>query len=453
MADFTIRRGYNLPIEGEAERVIVETEAPTIAGVSPFELKGVKPRLLVQEKSVVKRGTPLIHDKTRPDIVLCSPVAGEVESIRYGARRSLAAIYIAVGDDEAVQHSSYRPADIRGIARDVLIRQMLAGGLWPFVRRRPFDTVADPGETPSAIFINCMSTVPLATDPEFALRGKEAEFRAGAEALTVLAAGGPVHMVVDGRVKSSIFPEIDGVQKHTFRGRHPAGLVSTHISRLAPLNTKRFVWYMNARDVVLLGAFLLVGQYSTERIVGVVGPAAKNRRYFRTHLGAWLLDLVGSDIDERAGRLPRFITGDVLTGRTVDRYGFLGLYDDMVTTVSEGGERHFLGWLWPGFSRWSASRSYLSAFLNRHHSMTTSLNGELRALVKTGDYQRVMALDVLPDFLVKAILSEDIDLMEQLGILECAPEDLALCSYICPSKIDFMGILQTGLDLMQKEIQ
>ena len=451
MQVFSIRRGYSVPIAGEAERVVEDTDPPTIAGVSPSELPGIKPRLLIREKDHVQRGTPLIQDKNRPKIVLCSPVAGQIETVRYGPRRTLAAIYISVTDDEAVQHPSYRPGEIRGIQRQTLIEQMLSGGLWPFLRRRPFDTVADPEEVPTAIFINCMNTAPLANDPEFSLKGKEAEFRAGAEALLVLAGEAPVHLAVDASVEHSVFPDVEGIKRHGFRGKHPAGLVGTHISRIAPLHGRRLVWYMNARDVILLGAFLLIGQYSTERVISVVGPAARNRRYFRTHLGAWLLDLVGADIDEKS-RLPRFISGDVLTGRTVDRFGFLGLYDDMITIVPEGGERHFLGWLKPGTDRWSSSRSYLSGFMKQRWAMNTNVNGEERALVKTGDYERVMGLDVLPDFLVKAILAGDIDLMEQLGILECSPEDFALCAYICPSKVDFMGIVRRGLEMMEKEL-
>ena len=451
MAVFTIKKGYSVPIAGEAERAIEDVDPPTIAGVSPTDLVGLKLRLLVAEKDRVKRGTPLVQDKHRPEIVLCAPVAGVVETIRYGPRRSLAAIYIAVEGDDAVQHPSFRPADVRGIGRPALVQQLLAGGLWPFLRRRPFDTIPDPTEKPDAVFVNCMNTAPLANDPEFSLRGKQAEFRAGVEALTVLADGSPVHMVLNGAVKESVFPEVDGVARHSFRGRHPAGLVSTHISRLSPLHGRRCVWYMNARDVVLLGAFLLVGQYSTERIISVVGPSARKRRYFRAHLGAWLLDLVGEEIESKDS-LPRFISGDVLTGRTVDRFGFLGLYDDMITIVPETQERQFLGWMTPGKDRWSFSRSYLSGFLKGPWAMNTNLNGEERALVKTGDYDRVVALDVLPDFLVKAILAGDIDQMEQLGILECAPEDFALCSYICPSKVDFTEVLRSGLEMMRKEM-
>ncbi|MBE7439424.1 MAG: Na(+)-translocating NADH-quinone reductase subunit A [Spirochaetales bacterium] len=448
MQTYKIKKGYDVPVRGEAQREIVNAPVSPIVGIYPADYHGIVPRLKVAVGDRVKQGGALFFDKKNPDLVVASPVSGMVRSLAYGPRRKLGAIYILPDGNDVEQFESYRPSDIPAIERDYLVRLLMRSGLWPFLRQRPFDKIADPAARISSIFINCMDTAPLAADPEFALKDRLPEFKAGVEALKILCP--TIHVVVNGKVKSSIFADTPGVNVHAFNGRHPAGLVSTHISKIDPVHSKKKVYYLNARDAVMIGQFLLTGQYNAERVVAVAGEGATDRRYFRTHIGAWLVELIGTNVT--AGEM-RFINGNLLTGKAVDRFGFVGAYNDLVTVIPEGRERHFLGWLMPGFSYPSFSRAFVSAFLpRRSFQYNTSLNGEHRALVKTGDYEKVVALDVLPDQLVRAILVEDLDMMEQLGLLECAPEDFALCSYICVSKTDFCGIVEQGLELLEKEL-
>ncbi len=450
MKTYNIRKGYDIPIAGEAKQEIADAPAPTSVGIHPIAFRGLKPRLLVKTGDTVKTGTPLFQDKSRPEIQFCSPAAGTVADIVYGARRAIESIQITPAGEEHEQHESFGPGDIASIKRDDLVKLLLKGGMWPYLRQRPFDKIPDADSVPHSIFVNCMDTAPLAGDPEFALAGKGPEFKAGVDALKILAGEGDVHVVADGNARDSEFLKVEGVKKHRFKGAHPAGLVGTHISYLDPLLGGKTVWYLNARDVVLLGSFLLVGRYPTERIVTVAGPGLTEAKYLRTTIGAQVAGLIGDILGE--GEL-RVISGNVLTGRHIILDNYVGFYDDQITVLNEDRERRFIGWMLPGLRRWSYSKAFLSAILpGEKFPMTTNQNGEHRGLVKTGDYEKMVTLDVLPDFMVKAILADDIDMMEQLGILECSPEDFALCSYICPSKTEFTEIIQQGLDMMEKEM-
>ena len=449
MKTHKVRRGYNLPIVGAPTEETADAPRPSTFAVRPTEFRALKPRLHVKVGDTVKIGTTLFVDKARPEIRFASPAAGRVHDIQYGHRRAIERISIQSSSDDFVQFENFRPGEISKVSRERLVEHLLEGGVWPFLRRRPFDIVARPDDEPTSIFVNCMDTAPLAANPEFALKGKFPEFEAGIEAMRVLCSR--VHVVVSGDVQKSIFSDAKGVELHRFSGRHPAGLVSTHIERIDPITAPtRCVWYINARDLVQIGSYLLVGQYPTERVVALAGPGIKHRRYLHARAGASVESLVAADLE--AGE-QRIVSGNVLTGKKVQKEESLGFYDDLITVIPEGREQHFIGWMLPGFFRPTWSRAFASALLPiKEFSMHTNRNGEGRALVKTGDYRRVISLDVLPEQLVKAILAEDIELMEQLGILECAPEDFALCSYICPSKTEFTEIIQKGLDMMRAEL-
>ena len=448
MNQYKIKKGYDLPIQGQAEKSILGSTEPSRLHVHPTHFAGIKPRMLLKKGDTVKRGTPLFHDKKHPERVFVSPGAGMIEDIVLGERRALDKVTIKLSGDDTEQFRAYKKEEVSGINREDLIDHLLKGGLWPQIRQRPFSRVANPEIAPSSIFVNCMDTAPLAADPEFNLQGKTIEFQTGIEALKVLCPS--VHVVVAAGNNSSDFLKVDGVQQHSFAGKHPAGLTSTHIQRIDPIVPGKQIWYLNARDVVDIGDFLLVGQYPVERVVALAGPGAQKTGYVKTRKGAPLEDIASVAGTKESVRL---ISGNVLIGFGGSADDGLGLYDDLVTVVPEGGEERFLGWLIPGFSRPTYSRAYMAGFIpGRRLPMDTSLNGEERAFVKTGDYEKVMGVDVLPDYLTKAILIEDVERMEKLGILEVDPEDFALCAYICPSKIEFCDIISRGIDMMEAEM-
>lgn len=420
---------------------------PAFVGVCPVAFPGLKPRLDVSVDAEVKVGTRLFHDKKDPDVRFLSPAAGRVTAINYGPRRVIEEIIIATnGSNDSESFAKHDLAGIASMNRETLVAELREGGVWPFIRRRPFNKIASNEETPKSIFVNCMDTAPLANDPNFSIKDKQEAFKAGVAAMRVLC--DQVHLCMAPNAANQ-FKSIDGVSSHTFEGKHPAGLTGTHISQVSPINKGEVVWTVNARDVVLVGDLLLNGTYPTERIVAVAGPGASEPRYWRTRLGVRINDLVG---DKTADGEQRFISGNVLSGQQKNAQGFLGFYDDLITVIPEGREQHFIGWMMPGMDRPSYTRNYLSGiFGGKGFKMNTNLNGGRRTIIQSGIWDRVTSLDVFPEFLVKACLAEDIDAMERLGILECDPEDFALCTYICPSKTEVSQIIAEGLELMERE--
>lgn len=446
MGDYKIKKGYDIPILGRAEETITDLSKRPFIGVCPVEFKGIKPRLAVKVDDTVKVGTPLFHDKKTPDLQFASPASGRITAINYGPRRVIEEIIITCDDEP--QYETVAALDLNGIAqldRGDLVAKLLAGGMWPYVRQRPFNHIADPEATPKSIFVNAMDTAPLANDPGFSLQGQEAAFEAGLTALKVLS---DKVFVCTAKPKPAVFGQVDGVSYHTFSGPHPAGLVGTHIGRLDPINKGEAVWYVNARDAVLLGRYLLDGKYPVERVLAVAGPGVKQPQYVRTQQGVKLGDVLNDNLED--GEM-RIISGNVLMGDKKSADGFLGFYDDMITVLPEGREAEFLGWMMPGLNKPSFTNAYLSGFLNKRFKMTTNIQGGHRAIIQSGVYDEVVALDLFPEFLVKATLAEDIEQMEQLGILECDPEDFALATYVCPSKTEVSQIIANGLELMEKE--
>ncbi len=449
--NYKIRCGYNIPLKSVAIKRVSDAPAAAHLSVRPKEFHYVRPKLQVSEGDYVRIGSPLFFDKRHPQVLFASPAAGKVLAIQLGPRRVIERIVIENSSEDSEQWESFRPGEIGFAPREKLQALLLQAGMWPYIRQRPFDIIANPESKPVAIFVNCMDSAPLATDPSFALKERLTDFRAGLAALQVFCSR--VNVIIDGVAEdsSSVFltSAVEGLEYYSFSGPHPAGLVGTHIFHIAPLTAGKVVWYLNARDVVLIGSFFLTGRYPVERVVAIAGDGVRERHYMQTRQGIPARILLTHNMREGEQRI---ISGNLLTGLKIEEEDNIGFYDDLLTVIPEGRQRHFLGWLAPGLNKPTWSRAFLSALLPHHPlPINTNKNGELRALVKTGDYNKVMAMDILPDFLLKAILAEDIELMEQLGIYEIAPEDVALCSYLCPSKVEFTEIIRRGLDMMLEE--
>ena len=463
MKNYHIKKGYDIPLTGAAQMLLSQAPSSSKASVSIKDFHGVLPKLLVKIGDRVRAGTPLFAHKKMEELRFASPIAGKISHLEYAARRRLERIDIEVdakSPKDALVYRRFRPDSISNCKRSELVDLLLSSGMWPMLRQRPYDVIADPKSQPDAIFVNCMDTAPLAAQAEFALKKHLSEFKAGIDALRVLAGNKEqakskgVHIVVHGGSIPSPFASIEGVSLASFTGKHPAGLVSTHIRHISPLNGSKLIWYLNAHQVVDLGIFLLTGCYPTERIICLAGTGIREdqRSYYKIQRGLSLAPLLKQSLLPNVEM--RIISGNVLTGTQIQENDSLSFYDNLVTVIPEGRERILLGWMRPGLKRPTWSHSFASRFFrprNTKYSMHTNQNGELRAFTKTGDYEKVMAVDVLPSFLIKAILAEDIELMEQLGIFEVAPEDFALCAYICPSKIEFCDIVRRGLDKMLVE--
>ena len=358
-----LRKGYDIPVKGRPQEQWKTISSSSTFSVRPPEFHYVKPKLTVTVGDSVKIGSPLFLDKRRPDVQFASPAAGSVRDVQFGPRRVVERIVIdSSGAEEYEQRESFRPNEIRDLSEDRLKEHLLQSGIWPYIRQRPFDIIADPQQRPDSFFVNCMDTSPLAGNPEFALQDKKVEFQAGIEAILRLSE--EIHVVFSGEKKSSIFSDIKinnpkGVFFHSFCGPHPSGLVGSHIHRIRPLYSGKTIWYLNAHDLVSLGSFLLLGQYPSEKKIAVGGSGLRENFYCNYKAGSSLKCILSPLLREDEYRI---ISGNLLTGTKIELEDSLGFYDDLVTVIPKGGKRRFLGWLGLGCSLPTWSRTYLSSF-------------------------------------------------------------------------------------------
>lgn len=453
MAEFTIRKGYDIPLKGAARPEIQSAGRPKFVALKPTDFKGLKPRLIAQVGDAVSIGTPLVESKGDPRVVLVSPGGGKIVAINRGRRRRLEEIVIELGSDpeSAVEFPSRSLDQLRQWKNHGEIQdQMLKGGFWPRVIQRPFARIATPDIVPQAVFIAAIDTEPLSADPLLLIRDRRADFEAGVEILTKMTEG-CIHLCLP-KANENEADWVAGLKQcsvHRFSGPHPTGCFGTLIQSVEPVKRGRISWTLKAVDVADLGRFFLDGKFPTERIVALAGESIEDPRYLRTRVGAHVSSLLPKGISDSDHRI---ISGGILTGTKIHREGFLGFYHTALTVIPEGGKRRLLGWLDPGFNRSSFSRAFVSAFTNgRTYSFDTSMNGDHRALVPIGTYESVVPLDIEPTFLFKSILYGDLEEAEKLGLLEVAEEDVALCSYVCHSKMDYCSLIREALERYEKE--
>jgi len=436
-------------MEGRAENVLVRKNMSETYGVKPLDFPGLLPKLEVQEGDVVRAGTPLFYDKYRPEVKFSSPVSGEVVEIRRGERRQI--LEVVVKANGSVEYQVFGAAQPAALTRNQVVEKLLVSGVWPYIRQRPFGIVANPNDTPKAIFISCFDTAPLAPDMDFSIQGEDENFQAGIDALSKLTPG-KIHLGLNADYPAaSSFAKANGVEHHYFRGPHPAGNVGVHIHHIDPIGKGDVVWVVNPLDVVIIGRLFLKGIYDASRVIALAGSEVTSPRYYRVISGAQIDSITSGNLNSNIEL--RYISGNVLTGTKVEPFGYLGFYDNMVTVIPEGNHYEFFGWMSPGFNKFSASRTFLSRLTPwRKFKFDTNLHGGKRAYVITGQYEKVMPMDILPVHLIKAILANDIERMEQLGIYEVVEEDMALCEYVCTSKTDVQQILRKGIESLIKEL-
>ncbi|NLA49524.1 MAG: Na(+)-translocating NADH-quinone reductase subunit A [Bacteroidales bacterium] len=443
-----LKKGLDIPLPGKAEKIISAVAAPTLFAVKPVDFPGLVPKLDVRPGDSVKAGSSLFHDKLRPGILYTSPVSGTVRSVERGDRRKILEVVVERKGDEYVD---FGKADPESLTAGRIKEMLLASGLWPAVRQRPYQVVANPEDRPKAVFISGFDTAPLAPDNYFIAENSESSlFLTGIRAIGGLT-DGKVHLVLDGQKKApALLAECPGVEVSYFSGPHPAGNVGIHIHHLDPVNKGEVVWFVNLQDVIAIGRLFAEGRYYPERIVALTGSEVIKPQYYRMLSGSSVKNITKDNI--KAGKM-RYISGNVLTGIKIYEEGFLGYYDSQITVIPEGDYFELLGWAVPGMRKFSFHRAFVSnLFPSKSYNIDTNFHGGERAFVVTGKYEKVLPMDIYPMQLFKAILAEDIELMENLGIYEIAGEDVALCEFICPSKIEIQSIVRKGLDLMIKEM-
>ena len=444
-----IRRGLDVPIHGEADAsaIVDRLSAKATALLPHQEAPGLKARPLVEEGATVQVGTPLLCDRRDERVLFCSPAAGRVEAIHRGPRRVVLGIQIAVDDfDSMVDFPEINPLTADAETVREALRQ---SGFWPCLRQRPYDKVADSNESPSALFINGADSAPLAASPHTLIRGRENAFRAGLQVLRRLTEG-PVHLCTGPGEDWSAFV-VDGVQHTIFSGPHPSGLVGTHIHKLHPVGHKRKVWHIDAQSTADIGQLFLTRRIPTTRVVAVTGPAAKTPKLVRTRRGISMLELLEGEVEATEGRV---VNGSPLAGPEASPgtpAGFLGRYANQVTVLEDAVGRDLLGWALPVAGRFTQTNTLFDKFFRKRFKFDTDTNGSLRAIVPIGQYESVMPLDILPTQLVKALLSHDLELAEQLGALELAEEDMALLEFVDNSKQPLTKMLRSMLETIEKE--
>ena len=444
---YTIKKGLNLPITGQPEQVVKQApHTKNIAILGP-EYHGMKPTLKVRVGDHVKVGSVLFTDKKNEGVVFTSPACGKIIEINRGHQRSFQSIVVSVDGNDHESFKTYSHGELAGISRDEARDHLVKTGLWTGFRTRPYSKVPALGDTPNSIFVTCTDTNPLAPDMAVVLKGQENEFKAGLEIIGILTSKVYVCTNPDFTLPSSLPSKCE---VKTFKGPHPAGLAGTHIHLVDPVGKEKQVWSINMQEVIAIGRTFLTGKLDCSRIISIAGPSIKNPCLVKTTLGASTDELCQGNLKEGEARI---ISGSVLSGHHAKGpLAYLGRYSFQVSALPEGREREFLGWQKPGFNKYSIKNIFASKLSpGKKFDFTTSTEGSVRAMVPIGSYESVVPLDVEPTYLLRALFTQDTEQGQLLGVLELDEEDLALCTYVCPTKEEYGPLLRQSLTTIERD--
>jgi Na+-transporting NADH:ubiquinone oxidoreductase subunit A len=444
-ADIKLRKGLNIKLKGKAEKLLETAPTPETYAIKPTDFPGLTPKLSVKVGQSIKVGEPLFFDKYNPEIFITTPVGGNIISINRGERRKI--LEVVIQPDENAGYVEFKKADPLTLSSEEIKEQLQKSGLWPFIKRRPYGIIAKPNETPKAIFISMFDTAPLAPNFDFILNGQESTFQTGLNALSKLTSG-KIRLGINADSETKTF---QNAEINRFSGPHPAGNVGIHIHHISPINKGDIIWTINPQDVLFIGRLFETGKLDMSKIVALTGSEVEHPLYLKTKVGTKISSLVDGNLKNEKNQ--RIISGNVLTGTKISSDSYLGFYDSEVTVIPEGDEYEFMGWALPGIDKFSASKTFMSSFLpKKEYELNANLHGGERAFVMSGQYEKLVPMDILPVHLLKAIIVNDIDKMETLGIYEIIEEDFALCEYACTSKIKVQDIIRQGINTMIKEL-
>lgn len=443
-----IRKGLDINLKGKAAEELFDVKQPEIYALIPDDFHGVTPKVVVKEQEYVMAGGPLFVDKNHPEIKFVSPVSGVVTSVERGERRKVLHITVAAAEDQDFEEFGVK--SVSQMTGSQVLEALLASGLFAFVRQRPYDVIADPGSTPKAIFVSAFDTNPLAPDFEYVLKGQEKDFQTGLDALARIAR---THLGISARQTSAALTQARNVTVNVFDGPNPAGNVGVQIHHIDPVNKGEIVWTIGPEEVLFIGRLFNTGRIDLTRTIALVGSEVLNPGYCKMKIGAKLTGLFEGRV--KKGRDLRYISGNVLTGKKISPNGFLGAFATEVTVIPEGDDIHeMLGFIMPRFDQFSMNHSYFSWLTGkkREYTLDARVKGGERHMIMSNEYNKVFPMDILPEYLIKAIIAGDIDRMEALGIYEVAPEDFALCEFVDSSKLELQRIVREGLDMLRNEM-
>ena len=446
--DIRIKKGLDIKLLGEAERITTQLSVGGVYSIKPSDFHGIIPKIVAKIGAEVKAGDTLFYSKSDEQILFPSPVSGKIEEIVRGERRKVLEIKILA--DSKQEYVDFGKKQVSKMSSEEVKNYLLSSGCWPFIKQRPYDVIADPNKTPKAIFISSHASAPLSTNYDYILKRKEKELQEAVTALGKLT-DGKVHLSISENSTLSLFNNTKGIELHHLSGPHPVGNVSTQIAQINPINKGEVVWVLTPQDLVVIGELLLTGKFNAKRIIALTGSQFLKPRYITAYPGTTIRNMVDNNLNIENTRI---ISGNVLSGTQVSIDGCLGYYDNQITAIPEGNDYELFGWTKPIFNKISISRALTFSWLStkKKYNLNTNTNGEHRAFVVTGSYEEVFPLDIYPMQLLKAFIYKDLDEMEALGAYEIAPEDFALTELICVSKQPHQQIIREGLDLMKEEI-
>lgn len=441
------RKGLDINLKGKAAEELVTVKEPGFYALVPDDFPGVTPKVVVKEQEYVMAGGPLFIDKNHPEVKFVSPVSGVVTSVERGARRKVMNIVVEAAAEQ--DYEEFGKQDVARMNADRVKELLLQSGMFAFIKQRPYDVIADPAVAPRAIFVSAFDSNPLAPEFEFALKGEETNFQTGLDALAKIA---KTYLGISVKQKSAALTQAKNVTITAFDGPNPAGNVGVQINRIAPVVKGETVWTIDPQAVIFIGRLMNTGRVDMTRTVAVTGSEVLKPAYTKLRVGALLTSVFAGNVTK--DKELRYISGNVLTGKQVSPNGFLGAFHSQVSVIPEGNDIHeMLGWIMPRFNQFSVNHSYFSWLLGKkEYTIDARIKGGERHMIMSGEYDKVFPMDILPEFLIKAIIAGDIDRMEALGIYEVAPEDFALCEFVDSSKLELQRIVRAGLDMLRAEM-
>lgn len=442
-----LHKGLDINLKGKPVEELFEVKAPEIYAMIPDDFHGITPKVVVKEQDVVKAGDVLFEDKKHPEVKFVAPVSGVVTSVTRGERRKVLNISIAASKEQTFV--DFGKKDVSKMNGEEVRAALLESGLFAFFVERPYAVVADPQAQPKAIFVSAFDKNPLAANFEFVLKGQENDFQTGLNALAKIA---KTYLSICVCQKNPALTNAKNVVVNVFDGPNPSGYVGVQINHIDPINKGEIVWTIGAEEVIFIGRLFNTGCLDMTRTIALTGSEVDAPAYCKVKIGAQLTNIFAGKVD--AAKNLRYICGNVLTGRKVQPNDFLGAKATSLTVIPEGSDEHeFLGFIMPRFKQFSMNRSYFSWLQGKKEfALDARVKGGERHMIMSGEYDKVLPMDIYPEFLIKAIIAGDIDRMEALGIYEVAPEDFALCEFVDSSKLEVQRIVRQGLDMLRKEL-
>ena len=443
---FKLRKGLDINLQGKAEKKKLKLKSNGKYALLPDCFEGVVPKVVVKEGDKVKAGDALFINKNCQEMKFASPVSGTVTAVERGERRKVLAVKVQA--DATQVFTDFGVKDVASLTGEQVKEALLEAGLFGYINQLPYDVVTTPDTTPKAIFVSALRDKPLAADFEFELQGQEKEWQAGLTALSKMA---KTCLGIGARQTSAALTSAKDVEVNVFDGPCPAGNVGVQINHVSPVNKGEVVWTVDPSAVIFFGRLFLTGKVDLHRTVALCGSEVKNPQYVEMLVGEELSTLLSNSYDEKHN--VRIINGNVLTGRVTTKEGYLGAHSSEITVIPEGNDAdEFAGWIMPRFKQFSINRSYFSwLFGKKAYALDARVKGGERHMIMSGEYDKVMPMDIYPEYLIKAIITGNIDKMEQLGIYEVSPEDFALAEFVDSSKLELQRIVREGLNMLRKE--